>query len=399
MEDFSQVREVADESMLGQRVRLRGWLYRRSETEDYIDLVLRDETGFIVCRFSKSGVKENTAVQAAGINERSSIQVEGVVNRDEDAVSGFRVEAVELELIDEAEDIDVAGGESTNFYRDINELWKYPDRYASITRIQSRVFEELNTYFRRQEWRFVDPPLHVNEHEEGSLFVHDDRVTDPLPFLEALAPILGKVYTVYEGDDDRVFEAVATWSGIEDIEALARDLLHRVTLNVAKGSSTELSTLKRSYSDIREQAVELDEMQFEEALDEVEDESWDGDACHALGQGREAPVLVRGRERRADDVHLAGGDDTVQYSCVAAPEGHGKLLEVFAFEQRPTSIIERLQDTGQDPDDYEWLMDLRRDGVVPHTGIRVFKHPFVRWIADVHHEKDAKNFYNTFSKL
>lgn len=393
------VREAADESMLGQRVQVQGWLYRRSETDEHIDLIIRDPTGFMVCRFTKSGISENLAVQAAGINERSSIVIEGVMNRDPDTTSGFRLEAVEMELVDEAEDIDVAGGQTDNFYRDINELWKYPDRYGALNRLGSKVFNRINGFFRKQEWYFTDPPIHVNEAYEGGLFVDDDRVSDPMPFLEALSYVLGRTYTVHEGRDDRMFSAAATWTDLPAMAELGQDLVSRVMIGVAKESHPEMDTLKRDYTAIREDVASFETLDHDGVLEMTGQDELGEQAFHAIGEDHEHPVIVLGREREPQDIALTGEDDAVETISIVAPDGHGRVFESFAFETEPGAIIDRLRDTGQDPDRHEWLMDLRRDGVVPHTGVRVFQRPFIRWLADLHHEEDGRNFYHTFSKL
>jgi asparaginyl-tRNA synthetase (EC 6.1.1.22) len=148
----------------GERVRLRGWVYRRRDLGGKVFIVLRDSEGIIQCVIESSS---GTAAEASKATIESSVMVEGIIRSDPRAPGGKEVKVEDFKVIGSAEDFPIKGGESVDYLLDVRHLWLRSRRLTQVMRIRATVLEALREYFTRNGWWEVSPPILTQSAVEG----------------------------------------------------------------------------------------------------------------------------------------------------------------------------------------------------------------------------------------
>ncbi|HUS63597.1 MAG TPA: asparagine--tRNA ligase [Kofleriaceae bacterium] len=416
----------------GKTVTLRGWLYGKRSSGKLHFLQLRDGTGILQCVMFFKDVPEEMFHLADHLAQETSMVITGEVRRDKRSPIGFELGVKTLEVIAEptAEYPITPKEHGTAFLMDHRHLWLRSKRQVAILRVRHEIVMAIRDYFDRNGFILIDAPIFTPNACEGTsnLFqvgYFDDKAyltQSGQLYMEAAAMALGKVYCfgpTFRAEKSKtrrhltefwMIEPEVAFLELDGIMDLAEDLLVDVVSRVLDRRKAELVELERDTTHLERVQKPFPRIRYTEAIDILNKagtpskfgDDFGGDDETVISQAFDRPVMVNRypseikafyMKRDPDDDRLALGVD------VLAPEGYG---EVVGGGQRETSLetLENAIAHHQLPKEaFEWYLDLRRYGAVPHGGFGLGLERTVSWICGLKHVRETIPFPRMLERL
>lgn len=410
----------------GSEVELRGWVYRQRASKNIAFVVLRDSSATIQCVFKKDEVDQSTFEQASGLNVESSVKIKGELKEDERAPEGFEVKAEGIEVAHEADRFPITKEQSTSFLLDKRHLWLRSRKLTNTLKLRSTVIKAARDFFDSNGWYEVQPPVITSSACEGGTTLFDLDYFDEDAYLsqsgqmyaEALIYSLDKVYCLapsFRAEKSRTprhlteywhLEPEAAWVDHEENMEIQEKMISHIIQKVIDERSSELEKLERDVEVLKKIKTPFPRITYEKALEILNEDkfnlSWGEDLGikeeRFLTKDREKPLIVEKYPLEAKAFYMKSDpedEDVVLCNDMLAPEGYGEIIGGSERETDNQILIDRLKKEGADLDNYEWYLDLRKYGSVPHSGFGLGIERLIRWIADLDHIRDATAFPRT----
>ena len=426
--EFTSVMEVFEKQPLGSEVALRGWVHRVRTQKEHVFIILRDATGIIQVVVDSSspffGEAENVTIE-------SSIHVKGIVKKDPRAPGGLELRATDFKTISLAEPFPITKGASREFLLDVRHLWIRSRRMNAVLKVRDEVFRSLHEFFRKKGFLEVQAPMFITAAVEGgaSLFEVDyfDRkgvyLTQSSQFyLEALIFSLEKVYTVapsFRAEKSRTrrhltefwhAEAEMAWYTFKELLELEEELISYIVDQVLENKRKELELLKRNVTLLENVKPPFYRISYDEALEILSKkgfqlkwgEDFGADEERALTLEFDKPVFVYGYPEKAKAFYHKNDPKRPEVTLSAdllAPEGYGEIIGGGERIENIHELLEKIKKFGLEQSQYEWYIDLRRYGSVPHSGFGLGLDRLTMWICGLDHIVDAIPFPRTIRRI
>ena len=416
----------------GKTVTLRGWLYGKRSSGKLHFLQLRDGTGILQCVIFFKDVPEELFALANHLAQETALAVTGEVRRDKRSPIGFELGVSRLEIISEpTAEYPISPKEhGTAFLMDHRHLWLRSRRQAAILRIRHEIAMAIREYFDRNGFTLVDAPIFTPNACEGTTNLFEVKYFDDVAYLtqsgqlymEAAAMALGKVYCfgpTFRAEKSKtrrhltefwMIEPEVAFLELDGVMDLAEDFLCDVVARVLDRRAAELAVLERDTSSLEKVKKPFPRIRYADALEILKKagqevrfgDDFGGEHETIISSEFDRPVMVTHypaevkafyMKRDPEDDRLALGVD------VLAPEGYG---EVVGGGQRETSLetLELAIARHQLPKDpFEWYLDLRRYGSVPHGGFGLGLERTVSWICGLKHVRETIPFPRMLERL
>ncbi len=424
MEWVSISRVLKAEGIVGSRVCIRGWIYRRSVVGGKAFVRVRDSTGVIQVVVDKNKLGPGLVKKLKDIGLEASVKACGVVVEQPRAPGGREVVADYFEIVGDSRDFPIKGGEGIDYLLDKRHLWIRSRRLTEIMKVKHTVLKADREYFIRNGWWEVTPPILTASAVEGGATLFPVKYFDKTAYLsqsaqlylEALIYSLEKVWsltTSFRAEKSRTrrhlaeywhLEAEAAWYHMEDMMRVVEELVSYIVRRVLEENMEQLKYLKRDIR-ILENALETPypRIRYDEAIEILQRKGVSIEWGDDLGADEERVLTMEfdkpffithfPKEIKSfymkldkDDPRLALGFDLL------APEGYGEVVGGSEREEDLEKLKERIIEQGYDPRNYEWYLDLRRYGSVPHSGFGLGVERLVMWITGIDHIRDAIPF-------
>ena len=426
--DFKPIREIFGLKE-GSRVKTRGWVYRLRELGDKIFIVLRDSTGIIQIVAEKASISDE---KLKGLGIEASLTVQGYVKEDIRAPGGKEIKADYVEVVGPSHKFPITKDASPEFLLDVRHLWLRSRKMNAILKIRDTVFEAVHEYFRKNGYYEVQCPMFITAAVEGGSTLFELEYVDKKKkvyltqssqfYLEALIFSLEKVYTIapsFRAEKSRTrrhltefwhAEAEVAWLDFEGIVKVEEELITYVVKKVLEKRIEELEYLKRNIDLLENIKPPFYRVSYDEAIDILRKKGFDIKWSEDLGADEERaltlefdkPIVLYGfpeeakafyhkNDPKRPEVTLAGD--------VLAPEGYGEIIGGGERISDEKQLIDKIYRFGLDPKDYEWYIDLRRYGSVPHSGFGLGMDRLVMWIGGLPHIVEAIPFPRTIRRI
>lgn len=427
MKKYLSVKEVLDKKEGD--ISIRGWVYRIRDQKDNIFITIRDETGIIQLVAAKEKLKEQEFAIAKALGIESSIIVHGNLRKEERSPQGYEVDIDSLELVGKSENYPISKDFSEEFLLDVRHLWLRSRKMTAILKIRSTAIGAIHEYFRKEGfYEYQSPILQSVQCEGGSSLFKVDYFEEEGVFLaqtwqlyaEPAIFSLGKIYTVapsFRAEKSKTSrhlteywhaEMEGAWIDFEQLQDYGEGLIKHVIKTVLEKHKVDLEILKRdtklleiaiSKPFVRMTYTEVLKLLKEKADMEVE---W-GKDLRTIEEDKLSrlhdtftivtryPKVVKAFYMKEDpkDPKVVLGFD-----CIG-PEGYGEIIGASEREPDLEKIKQRLKDDGEDPKHYEFYLDTRRYGSVPHAGFGMGVERLVAYITGVDNIKDTIPFPRT----
>ncbi|MFP4588730.1 MAG: asparagine--tRNA ligase [Candidatus Acetothermia bacterium] len=416
----------------GEQVELRGWLYNKRSSGGIEFLEFRDGTGTIQGVVKEDSVTEDVFEKAQSLTQETSLVITGTVTRDERAPSGYELDVDDVrpfQLVEE--DFPISLKEhGPGFLMDNRHLWIRAGGAAPVLRIRHEFLQQVREFFDRRGFVATEAPILTSTSVEGTTtlfdtdyFGEDAYLTQSGQlYLEATAAALGEVYwagPVFRAEKSKtrkhltefwMVEAEMSWYDHQDNLALQEELVHEAVTGVLESRSRELEQLGVNPEVLREQ-VELPfpRITYEEAVEIVNDEGVEMDSGEdfgapaetALGDHFQQPIFIEEFPRTLKPFYMEPVPDSDRVLCadLIAPDGYGEIIGGSQRIHDLQLLKDRLEEEGLPQDPYEWYLDLRRYGSVPHSGFGLGVERTLAWLCGSDHVRETIPFPRQINRI
>jgi len=416
--DFIHIQDVLKGKLEDKEVLLRGWVYRKRDQKDLIFLILRDSTGII--QLACKGIKE-----ASEASVESSIEVSGIVKKDERAPGGYEIQVKDLKIIGLAERFPISKDLSEEFTRDMRHLWIRSQKLTKIFKIRSEVFRAMDDFCRSREFTEIQSPIFTAAACEGGTSLFEVKYFDEKVYLsqswqlyaEAMIQSLERIYTIapsFRAEKSRTTrhlseywhaEVEAAWMGFEEILEFQEDLILYIVKHVLKHCEKELKELERDVSELRDLKKPFLRITYKEAIKKLGrkwgDEITDKDEKELIEKLGGKPVFLTHfpRDMKAFYMRPDPKDSKVVLAADLLVPRVGEIIGGSERIYDMKELLESMKMFKLDKKCYEWYIDLRRYGTVPHSGFGLGIERLVMWIAGIEHIMDTIPFPRTMTRV
>jgi len=419
---FTPIEKILTGQFLGKKASVRGWIYRKRESKDTIFIVVRDSTGVIQSIIKKKSPAWATAEKAT---IESSIMLTGTVKEDKRAPGGFEITVNKLEIVGLSEVFPIAKDKSEQFLRDIRHLWLRSRKMNTVMKIRSDVLQYIHDFFRKQGFFEVSPPMFITSAVEGGATIFDLKYFDETMYLtqsaqlhlEVLIYSLEKIYCVapsFRAERSRTIrhlaeywhvEAEEAFTTLDDLMRLEERLVSYVCQTTAKKCKKHLEALGLEPKELVKIKTPFPKITYNEAIERLHKRGfkipWGEDFGfneeRALTKDLGGPLFVYAYPKKIKAFYVKAypdKPDIVMSADFIVPR-IGELTTGGARVDDKEELLRSLLEFGLRPEDYEWYIDLRKYGTVPHTGFGMGVERLLAWMLNLESVMDTIPFPRT----
>lgn len=423
---FDTVDRAFRPDAVGATVRLHGWVLRSRSSGGILFIVLRDRTGSVQVTGRRDSLGDAAFDAAEHVQVEGAIEVEGTVAADPRAPGGREVRATRIGVVDAGVPFPIFADQTEEFRLDQRHLAIRSQDLVATFRVKAEVLRALRGFLGREEVLEVTPPVITGNAAEGGAdaFAFDYfgrpgylSQTAQL-YLEAMLAPHERVYAFtpsFRAEKSRTprhlteylhLEVELAWCDLDGLLDFIERMFVDVCHEVARRSAKDLEALGRPPAELEAIAAPFPRIPYAAAIDRLRAAglpvTWGSDLAsaeeRALTITERTPLFVTHfpRELKAFYMLQSPNDPrTVEAADLLGPEGYGEIIGASCRETRIDRLEERLRAIGADPATYEWYLDLRRHGNVPHAGFGLGVERFVRWMLRREHIRDTTPFPRT----
>jgi asparaginyl-tRNA synthetase len=422
---FISIQDVLIGGLEGKRVNIRGWVYRKRESKDTVFIVVRDATSVIQCTVKRGSLAWD---EAERVTIESSIKLTGTVKSDKRAPGGFEISTDRLMIIGLAETFPITRDQSEEFLRDVRHLWLRSQRMSAIMKIRSEVLKFVHDFFKKSGFVEVSPPMFISSAVEGGATLFGVKYFDKVLFLtqsaqlhlEVLIGSLEKVYCVapsFRAEKSRTIrhlaeywhvEAEQAFATMDDLMGLEEDLVCHVCQKVAEECKRELQALRVDDGRLAEVKPPFDRVTYDEAIQRLhkrgfktrwgEDFGFEEEKMLAKEFGKPLFVYAYPKEIKAFYCKKYKDNPKLVMSADLIVPKIGELTTGGSRIDDKEELLERIREFGLKEEDYEWYIDLRKYGTVPHIGFGLGIERLLAWMLDLESVMDTIPFPRTIRR-
>ena len=419
---------------VGEEVTLRGWLHNKRSSGKLRFLIVRDGTGYIQAVVFKKGVSEETFETATELTHESSFAVTGTIRADERAPGGYEMDVISLEplqVVSKEEEFPITPKEhGIEFLMDRRHLWVRSRRQRAILKIRHEIIKAVRDFLDDDGFTLCDTPILTPAACEGTTTLFEVGYFEENAFLtqsgqlynEATAAALGKVYCfgpTFRAEKSKtrrhltefwMVEPEVAYATLEDMMVLSERFLSFIVGRVLEKRSEELETLERDTTQLEKITPPFPRISYDEAIEILQKEGSEIEWGSDFGGGDETilskkfdkPVLVHRYPSAIKAFYMEPDPERSEVALcldVLAPEGYG---EVIGGGQRTASydlLLSRLDEHGLSREVFNWYLDLRKFGSVPHSGFGMGIERAVAWICKLDHVRETIPFPRMLYRL
>jgi len=415
----------------GEEVTLQGWLYNKRSSGKLHFLQVRDGTGTIQCVVFKGDVTPEEFAAADHLPQESSLAVTGTVRVDARAPLGFELNVKRLEVVGRAAEYPITPKEhGVAFLLDHRHLWLRSARQHALLRVRAEIVRACREYFDGRGFTLVDAPIFTPNACEGTTTLFETDYFDDKAYLtqsgqlyvEAAAMAFGKVYCfgpTFRAEKSKTRRHLTEFWMVEPEVAfldlagdmdLAEDFVEHVVQRVLRNRRAELEHLERPLAPLERVRKPFPRISYGEAVEMLRQKGlaveWGGDFGAedetVLSNAFDRPVLVHRYPAECKAFYMkADPADPRVALCVdmLAPEGYGEIIGGGQREDDLATLEAKIAQHGLPRAPFEWYLDLRRYGSVPHAGFGMGIERMVAWVCGLHHVRETIPFPRMMERL
>ena len=424
----------------GQTVLLRGWLYNLRESGKLLFPIFRDGTGVVQGVVAKAAVAPEVFETVKGLTQESSVTVRGKVRADKRAPGGYELDVESVTVhsrVPESAPFPISLKEhGVEFLMEQRHLWIRTPRQAAILRIRAEIMRAAQEYFDTHGFVRTDPPILTPAACEGTstlfpveYFGEEAYLTQSGQlYIESTAMALGKVYSfgpTFRAEKSKtrrhltefwMIEPEVAYAGLDDLMVLAEQFLSHIVQRVLENRAADLKTIGRDIAKLEAVRAPFPRISYDEAARMLEEAHAAGKLEQKFEYGNDfgspdetylssqfdRPVMVHRYPAAIKAFYMEPDPANPKYALcvdVLAPEGYG---EIIGGSQRIDSydlLKQRIEEHGLPLAPFEWYLDLRRFGSVPHSGFGMGIERAVAWICGLDHVRETIPFARTLNRI
>lgn len=423
------IRDVRDK--VGQTVTIGCWLYNKRSSGKIQFLQLRDGSGFMQAVVVKSEVGEDVWEAAGRLTQESSLYVTGSIREDARSPGGFEMSVQQIEIIQITEDYPITPKEhGVDFLMDHRHLWIRTPRQRAILVVRAQIIRAIQQFFDERGFHLVDPPILTPSSCEGTTNLFHTKYFDEDAYLtqsgqlymEAAAMALGRVYSfgpTFRAEKSKtrrhliefwMVEPEMAFVDHEENLRVQEQFVAHIVQSVLQNCRKELETIGRDTSKLEKVVAPFPRLSYDEAVRFLQDNghefTWGEDFGApdetAIAEQYEKPVFITEYPTQIKAFYMKPNParpEVVLCADLIAPEGYGEIIGGSQRIDDPELMEQRFREHHLPKDAYQWYMDLRKYGTVPHSGFGLGLERTVAWICGLDHVRETIPFPRLLYRL
>ena len=420
-----QIRICDLKDHVGKEITLKGWLFNKRSSGKVRFVILRDGTGYLQCIYFKGNVSEEVFEIADKLGQESSIEVTGKVKEEPRAIGGYELDGKDIIVIQNSQNYPITPKDhGIEFLLDNRHLWLRSKKQVAIMKVRHRIIKAIRDFFDDRGFTLMDPPILTPNAVEGTSTLFETPYFDlgnayltqsGQLYAEAGAMALGKVYTfgpTFRAEKSKtrrhltefwMVEPEVAFADLDDNMDLAEEFLEYIVQTVLTEKEEELKILERDTSNLKNVKRPLPRITYDEAVEMLLKNGVEFEWGNDLGGTDETfvsnqfdkPVIVHRYPAEVKAFYMKrdpGNSKLALALDVLAPEGYGEIIGGSQREDDFDELLKRINEHNLPQDAFEWYLDLRRYGSVPHSGFGLGLERTVSWICGLDHLREAIPF-------
>jgi asparaginyl-tRNA synthetase len=415
----------------GQTVRLKGWIYNKRSSGKIVFLQIRDGFGIIQAVAVKSQFAPEKFEEIQKATQESSIIVTGSVRKDERAPSGYELSLETFEVIGTSEDYPISPKEhGVDFLMEHRHLWLRSARQHAIMKIRNTIIRSCEDYLRKEGFLRIDTPILTPAACEGTTTLFETDYFDRKAYLsqsgqlynEANCMAFGKVYCfgpTFRAEKSKtrrhlmefwMLEPEVAFATIEDIMELEENMISYMASKVVEENSADLKSIGRDISKVEAIKAPFPRLHYNDAIELLHShgndlpwgEDFVADEETIISSQFDRPVFVHRYPAQCKAFYMEPDPKDPKHALCAdllAPEGYGEITgggqRMSDYEMLKNKIIENKLPL----EAYEWYLDLRKYGSVPHSGFGIGIERTITWICGIAHLRETIPYPRMLTRL
>ena len=413
-------------------VTIKGWLYNQRSSGKVKFMIIRDGTGFLQGTLLKSEMEEQYFNLLDELNHESSIIVEGIIKREQRAPSGYEMLVKTIKVIQNAEqDYPISlKKHGVAFLMNYRHLWIRTERQNAILRIRMEVVKAIHQFLQKKGFFLIESPILTPAACEGTTTLFETDYFGDKAYLtqsgqlynEAAAMAFGKVYCfgpTFRAEKSKtrrhlmefwMAEPEAAYFNFHDNNHLQEELIVEIFAHVLHHCSLELKTLERDISVLEKIKSPFPYLSYDDAIKLIQKDGsttqWGDDLTGEdetiISKYYDKPVFVHHFPTKCKAFYMKPDPEkpeTVLGADLIAPEGFGEIIGGGERIDDYQFIKERIKEHKLPEEDYQWYVDLRKFGSVPHSGFGLGVERTVAWICNLSHIRETIPFPRMLNKI
>ena len=415
------IKDIAD--YVGKEVLLKGWMYNLRSSGKIWFLLLRDGTGMIQGTAVQGELDEEVFNKKEILKQESSLELKGIVRKDDRAPGGYELTITdlnEIQIPDEDYPISLKS-HGVNFLMSNRHLWLRSQKQWAIQRVRHTVYYGITDYLNKNNFIRFDSPILTPNACEGSTTLFEVPYFDQGKaylsqsgqlYLEAGIMSFDRVYDfgpVFRAEKSHtrkhltefwMMDAEAAFIQHEENMDIQEELIRFVIRKVLDENRNELEILERDIEALEKADAPFKRMTHAEVVEYLQSKGSNITEKSDLGaqdesmltEGSDVPVFIEKwpketkafyMKREKDNPDIVLGDDLI------APEGYGEIIGGSEREDDHDMLLSRMKEEDMDISEYQWYLDLRKYGSVPHSGFGIGLERFVSWMCGIEHIRET----------
>ena len=409
----------------GEVVSVAGWLYNLRKSGKIVFPQLRDGTGIIQCVAGKADVPEALFETLKGLTQESSLIVTGKVRAEQRAQGGYELDVLEAEIVQRVPESDpypiTPKEHGVDFLMDRRHLWLRSRRQNAIIHVRHEVIKAIRDYFDSNGFVLVDCPIFTPAACEGTSTLFEvDYFEDQKVYLtqsgqlynEANAMAFGKVYCfgpTFRAEKSKtrrhltefwMVEPEMAYATLDDVKRVAEDLVVFVVKRVLENRRAELAVLERDVTKLEAVKTPFPRMSYDDAVAKLQGKGseiqWGGDLGGTdetlVAEGLDNPLIIDRYPTPVKAFYFQPDPDRPEVALGAdfiAPDGYGEIIGGGQRIHDLDLLLKRLEEHNLPKEAFDWYVDLRKFGSVPHAGFGMGVERCVAWICGLDHVRET----------
>ncbi len=419
----------------GQTVTLRGWLYNLRKSGKILFPIFRDGAGIMQGVVVKAHVSEEVFERVKDLTQESSVIVTGRIRAEGRAPGGYEIDVSDVEVVQRIPESDpypiTPKEHGVEFLMDRRHLWLRSSRQHAILRVRHEVIRAVRDYFDNHGFTLVDTPILTPAACEGTTTLFELNYFDEEKayltqsgqlYNEATAMAFGKVYCfgpTFRAEKSKtrrhltefwMVEPEMSYATIDDVMDLAEDFIASIVRRVLANRRPELERLERDLSKLERIAAPFPRITYDEAVERLQQKGsqirWGGDLGGAdetlLSEDFDRPVMVHRYPAAVKAFYMQPDPERPEVALgvdVLAPEGYGEVIGGGQRIHDLALLEQRIREHNLPREAFDWYIDLRKYGTVPHAGFGMGIERCVAWLCGLEHVRETIAFPRMLYRL
>ncbi|MFA6485945.1 MAG: asparagine--tRNA ligase [Candidatus Magasanikbacteria bacterium] len=418
---------------VGQEITVKGWLYnKRTSSDSLAFLELRDGSGWTQAVAVKKEMSESAWAEVEKVGQESSIEATGIVSQHPKKTDVFEIQLKDFKILQNAVDYPIAlKDHGPDFLLDNRHLWLRSKKQWAIMRVRDAIITAIGEYLHQENFVRTDSPIFTPNACEGTTTLfgvpYFDEGTAYLSqsgqlYIEAAIASVGRCYDfgpVFRAEKSKtkrhltefwMMDAEAAFVEHEENLKIQEGLVRHIVRYCLKNCLPELAILERDIEKLKKADAPFKRYTYDEAIPKLNElgsdikygEDLGNDDEGLLTKDSEVPVFIEKWPKEIKPFYMKidpTNPKRVLNDDLIATDGGGELIGGSQREDDADLLAKRITEFDLPLSDYQWYLDLRKYGSVPHSGFGIGLERAVRWICGIEHVRECILFPRTIGRL